>query len=196
MAAEFLPAYNITRQNEGGYHNATGVNSADRGGETFKGIARKAWPGWLGWKIIDAMKIGPGFPQVALEDETLSKLVRGFYQRHFWDINRLTEISNQAIANELFDTGVNVGSVTAARWLQRACNYLNRNQRSWPNLKVDGMIGPITLSRVNALSAVDQRHLFDVLNIMQGMHYLNIIDRDPSQEVFLRGWISRVELIR
>lgn len=196
MTAQFHIAYAITREHEGGYHNATGVNAADRGGETYKGIARVHWKGWLGWKIIDAMKAGPGFPEVALQDETLDRLVRDFYKRHFWDINRLDEFNNQAIANELFDSGVNVGSSMAARWLQRACNYLNRNGRSWKELKVDGRVGPVTLATVNSLSERDQKHLFDVINVLQGMHYINLIEMDSTQEVFLRGWINRVELMR
>lgn len=37
---------------EGGYVN----DPNDRGGETYKGVARNANPGWPGWKIIDQLK--------------------------------------------------------------------------------------------------------------------------------------------
>lgn len=197
MSANFDKAYNITREHEGGWHGATGVNAADRGGETFKGIARRIWPQWRGWVIIDGFKTRVGFPNNALNDPQLNALVREFYRVEFWDRNRLGEFRSQAIANELFDTGVNVGVRPAAIWLQRALNVLNRNGKSWRDIDPPtGVIGPITLGIVNSLSPRDTNHLFDVLNIIQGHHYLALAERDRTQQEFMRGWLGRVELMR
>lgn len=192
---DFDIAYNITRKIEGGWHNAQGINSADRGGETFKGIARKFWGTWSGWKIIDELKKKPGFPRTAEQDPELNQLVRNFFKLHFWDSIRLSQIKSQPVKNELFDTAVNVGTAPAVKMLQRALNYLNRDQRNWKDLDVDGKIGPQTLLTVAGLNDVDTKYLFNLLNILQGMHYVGILDRDRGQEVFIRGWMERVELM-
>jgi lysozyme family protein len=193
---EFDISYSITRRNEGGWHGATGANSADRGGETFKGIARRIWPNWEGWKLVDMYKEFKDFPRNAVNDPDLAQLVRRFYKREFWDANRLGDLRSQPIANEMFDTGVNVGVRQSALWLQRSVNLLNRAQTSWQNISDDGVIGPQTLRTVNFLNREDSVALFNLLNVMQGAHYVNLARQDPSQEHFVRGWLQRVELMR
>lgn len=193
---DFNIAYDITRKTEGGWHNANGVNSADRGLETFKGIARKYWGTWKGWVIIDALKSKPGFPGTALADPVLNQLVREFFKVNFWEPLRLSQIKNQAIKNELFDTAVNIGVNPAGKMLQRSINYLNRNQKNWQDIEVDGKIGPKTLLTLSAMIELDQRHVFNLLNILQGAHYVGILDRERSQEDFIRGWMERVELMK
>ncbi len=192
----FITAYRITKENEGGYHNGTGANAADRGGETFKGIARKAHPNWEGWREIDSLKGKPGFPTTALNDPKIETMVHSFYKINFWDVNRLDRIHNQAICNEMFDTGVNMGVKTAAIFLQKAINLLNRNQTNYKNLTEDGVIGDVTLVTINSLTVKDQGYVFDLLNLLQGSRYLSIIERDETQEVFMRGWLQRVSLMR
>jgi len=46
-------------KSEGGHAN----DPDDGGGETYRGIARKFWPQWAGWKIIDAAKMLSNFPK-------------------------------------------------------------------------------------------------------------------------------------
>lgn len=193
---DFNIAYDITRKTEGGWHNASGVNSSDKGGETFKGIARKYWGTWKGWVIIDSLKQKPGFPGTALADPTLNQLVREFFKVNFWDPLRLSQIKYQPIKNELFDTAVNIGVNPAGKMLQRSLNYLNRNQTNWKDIEPDGKIGPQTLLTLAGMSEVDQRHLFNLMNVLQGAHYVGILERDRGQEVFIRGWLDRVELMR
>jgi len=57
--ADFNKAFQLILAHEGGYIN----DSDDPGGETYKGIARKMNPDWLGWHIIDLLKKQPGFPE-------------------------------------------------------------------------------------------------------------------------------------
>lgn len=194
---DFNAAYDITRKVEGGWHGGNGAMKNDRGGETFKGIARKYWASWKGWALVDNHKNKPGFPSTAENDPELNRLVREFYRVNFWDPLRLSQISYQPIKNELFDTAVNTGVWEAARMLQRALNLLNRGQRSWENIRVDGKIGPQTLLTLSRLSQKDLRYVFNALNILQGMHYFGIVEkgRDESQEDFIRGWMDRVELM-
>lgn len=193
--ANFDTAYEITRKNEGGWHGGTGAMSADRGGETFKGIARKYWATWSGWAKIDSLKSKPGFPGTAENDPDLNGLVRDFFRAQFWNPLRLDQVRAQSIANELFDTAVNIGVNPAGRMLQRALNYLNRDTKSWREIEVDGKVGATTLLTLSAIGTKDERHLFNLLNILQGIHYVGILDRDRGQEDFIRGWMDRIELM-
>jgi len=184
--AEFKSAFLHTMSREGGYSN----NPADRGGETFRGIARNFHPDWPGWSVIDAIHVDTrdGYKG----DPELTKLVADFYRGSFWNPLRLTEIDSQVIANELFDSAVNAGVGAAARWLQRAVNLLSQ-----PDISVDGKVGSKTIGAVNLLiSTVGEGPLLKTLNILQGMHYLEIVERSPSQEVFFKGWLTRVWEVR
>ncbi len=57
---------------------------------------------------------------------------------------------SEAIAEELFDTGVNMGVVIAGGFLQRALNAFNQQGKLYPDLKPDGVVGKNTR---NALAA-------------------------------------------
>lgn len=192
--SNFQKAYAITNGNEGGYHNATGVNSADKGGETFKGIARKFWPKWKGWAIIDSFKGNPKFHSIIESSLELNELEKEFYKSNFWDVNKLDQIDYFPIQGELFDTGVNMGVGTAAKFFQEGLNLLNRNQRDYKDIEVDGGIGNETLGAYMKLNQSDKEKLFNLINIMQGERYLDLCRKDKSQEVFLRGWLNRVQL--
>lgn len=178
--AQFKPAYVITLGHEGGYVN----DPVDRGGETYKGIARKFWPDWKGWALIDDLKPKPGFPFSLNRHSDLQELVQDFYEEHFWDALQLDRMIHQSVANELFDTAVNQGTGTAAKYLQKALNLLGNR------LAVDGKVGPITLAAANA---APQNRLFNLINILQAERYLNIVRNDPSQLRFLNGWVKRVQ---
>ena len=186
--ANFKEAFEKTMGHEGGYGN----DPDDAGGETYKGIARVYNPGWSGWAVIDAAKTASigNFPASLDQNATLQASVQSFYKERYWDVNRLDSFP-QSVAEEMFDTGVNMGVGRAARFLQRALNYLNRNGKLYGELTVDGAIGPNTL---NALAAVksDESVLLTMLNVLQGMHYMEYMDKSPSQRKFARGWFKRV----
>ncbi|AEL24355.1 Peptidoglycan binding domain-containing protein [Cyclobacterium marinum DSM 745] len=191
---DFEIAYNKVMGHEGGYHAGTGANAADRGGETYKGIARRFHAKWNGWEIIDGLKKESNFPRNLKQHSQLQGSVNDFYKEHFWETNKLGSLRFQQLKNKLFDIGVNMGKATAATFLQRGFNYLCRGNTA-SKLKVDAVIGAITISRINQLNDNDARHLYNLLNIQQGRHYLNILDNDSSQEAFTRGWIDRLNLI-
>lgn len=111
---DFIIAYNKTAKNEGGYAN----DPADHGGETWKGIARKLWPGWEGWPVVDLHRTDPGFPKSLYDIEKLELMVRRFYKTQFWDVMRGDELEDQGIANSIYDSAVNMGIVIAVRMAQ------------------------------------------------------------------------------
>lgn len=183
--ADFKIAYKITMAHEGGYAN----NPNDSGGETWKGIARKKHPNWPGWTLVDRAKQGD-FPTNLTSVPNLQNLVESFYKIQFWDFLKLDQINNQRIANELFDTSVNMGQGVAGLFIQRALNVSNRNGKDYPDLQVDGNVGSVTVNAVNNHPRPDQ--LLKLLNTLQGAKYIGICEANPSQEIFMTSWLSRV----
>jgi lysozyme family protein len=176
---------------EGGYVK----DVDDVGGETFRGISRKFNPSWLGWRKIDKAKRKRGFPGKLNRDAALQADVGVFYKQHYWDKFQGDAIRDQGIANELFDTGVNMGVTRAVSFLQRALSVLNRNGKLYKDLVADGVFGPKTLSALNAYLRKDRSELLlKILNVLQGIHYIEFMSKSPVQEKYARGWFKRVDL--
>lgn len=112
----FEVAYRRTARFEGGYVN----DPRDSGGETYNGISRRANPKWEGWKIVDEMRGKSGFPQnlISRKDE-LKKLELKLYKNNYWDTIWGDKIKNQYVANDMYDTAVNMGYQTSIRLSQR-----------------------------------------------------------------------------
>lgn len=187
--AEFNEAYQITSAHEGGYVN----DPVDRGGETYRGIARVHHPDWSGWKRVDTARRKAGFPNSLDRDRTLQNNVKAFYKAAYWDRFKGDDISDQAVANELYDTAVNMGVRRAVRFLQSSLNLLNRDQKDYQDLIVDGWLGKKSLASLAKLLKKDRgsEPLVKMMNIQQGARYVEIMAVDSSQERFARGWIKR-----
>lgn len=182
--ATFTEAYSRTAQNEGGYVNDT----RDRGGETYMGISRKNFPNWNGWTMIDMMKLSIDFPKSLDKIQSLKIRVMEFYKSQFWDALKLDQVKSQKVANELYDTAVNMGVSTATKFLQRALNVSNINGKYYPDLTVDGIIGTKTISALNAHP--NQEVIYKILNCLQGARYIEIAEKNKSQEAFINGWFK------
>lgn len=151
---------------EGGYVN----DPTDRGGETKYGISKRA------------------YPHLDIKNLSLEK-AKKIYYRDYWKKSGAEKALIYKLAEELFDTGVNMGTGIARKFLQEALNLMNRNARNFPDLVVDGIIGPATIS---AYKKVDDRVLVKVLNGLQFCRYKLICERDSSQEKYFNGWMKRV----
>jgi len=183
--ADFKTALKETLGIEGGLSN----NLNDRGGLTYKGISRKAWPGWEGWYYVD-QRLNSWATIPESEIKRLDEMVERFYKVNFWDRVSLGAFVNQRIANEIFDTGVNASTKQGIKFLQRALNLLNRNQVLYPDIDVDGIIGIKTLELTNKHPYPDA--LLKLLNGLQLAFYVELCEKDPTQEEFLRGWLKRI----
>lgn len=195
----FQQAYTSTIAHEGGYSN----HMYDTGGETWKGISRANHPRWQGWKIIDEARLNAGrqFPACLLYDHELEILTKKFYLEEYWEPLSLSKIPDPEIASEVFDTAVNQGLRTSARYLQTALNMLNSNQAHYANLLVDGSIGSKTQAAYTAYmntarmpSRSKERNikvLLKALNGLQFQRYAEIVTRNETQEVFFYGWVQR-----
>lgn len=193
--ADFNAAFEKTSAIEGGYV----FDPDDAGGETYKGISRRFNPSWEGWARIDAIKQAhPGKrkpDRLFVQDEALQEEVVSFYRRAYWDRFRGDEVPVQKIAEELFDTGVNMGVRRAVRFLQEGLNLLNRNRKDYTDIMEDGLFGKNTLKTLKVyLHKNDAAYLLKIMNILQGMHYIETMRKNPAQEKYARGWLKRVEV--
>lgn len=185
---KFNIAHQRTMQIENGYSNI----SSDKGGETYNGISRVNNPGWPGWAIVDARnKIKPLARFEIIRDNKLDQLVTSFYKANYFDINNLGLVNDQDIINELYDSGVNCGVVTAAKWLQESLNLINHNQKDFKDLLIDGEIGAKTIEIVN--KTANKKALLTSLNGFQFMKYYMLAFKDETQKDNFAGWLTRVE---
>lgn len=113
--ADFKIAKARTAIFEGGYAN----DPADAGGETYKGVSRKANPNWKGWKIVDSYKGAAVFPKALDFDVPLQEAVDELYKAEYWDKVWGDKIKNQKVANDMFDTTVNMGVATSIKLSER-----------------------------------------------------------------------------
>ena len=163
---------------EGGYVN----NPNDRGGATNFGITESVARanGWKG----------------QMRDLPLD-LARQIYKQQYWINPRFDQVALilPLVAEELLDTGVNCGVGFAKPLLQRALNLLNnQGKNGWADLVGDGIYGAATISALKIYFAKrgkeGEKVLVRVLNIMQGNRYIEICERNPTQEQFFYGWIN------
>jgi len=193
MMADFITSYQKTSILEGIYSN----DPHDRGGETYKGISRKFFPNWEGWIILDSMN------DKNKKNDQLQSLVTSFYHNEFWSFLKCEKFE-QAIADELFDTAVNQGKITAAKYLQKSLNLLNNNQRHYKDILIDGKIGNVTINvyiRYMNTSSFPGRSkekninvLLKALNGLQFERYKDIVERSPDQEIYFYGWLQRIKI--
>lgn len=171
MDNKFEKAFDEILGFEGGYSD----DPDDKGGKTKFGItedvARK-------WGYTGKMKDLP------------LDTAKEIYYEWFWKQWNYHKIDNQKVAIEMFDQVVNIGPIPANKNLQKAYNLLKKGKAG--DLKEDGMVGPITLTYINRYPY--QKDLLQLLNVLQGKHYIDIVEEDPSQEKFFRGWLQRTKV--
>lgn len=165
--AEFKTSYDKTAKWEGGYVN----NPKDRGGETYFGVSRKYHPNWKGWAIVDKYK--PLKHNQKIDSLELRSEVKVFYYHNFWQPIQGDFIEKQHIADIIYDWHVNSGK-SGLKSLQKAIG-----------VKADGIIGS------NTLKAINNTSLCTILEARESF-YKSIVKKDPTQEVFLQGWLNRL----
>jgi lysozyme family protein len=165
---------------EGCYSN----NPSDRGGETI-------------WGITAA--VARAFGYVGAMAAMPRAVAETIYTQRFWVQSGLDKVAalSERIAEELLDTGVNMGSATAGKFLQRALNVLDQQGKLYPPLGLDGGIGAMTLQALKLFLAArgsdGEKVLLRMLNAQQSIRYIELAEGSPSQEAFEFGWqLNRV----
>jgi lysozyme family protein len=163
---------------EGGYSD----NPLDSGGKTKYGITEGV-----------ARANGYTGDMRALPLET----ARAIYKAQYWDLLRLDSVDalSPIISHKMFDIAVNGGIATAGKFLQRALNVLNRQQTDFPDVVVDGLVGPGTLYALTRFKALrgdaGMAVLSKALNAQGGVRYIEIAEAVPKDEAFEFGWLVK-----
>jgi lysozyme family protein len=162
-------------EREGGYVN----HPSDRGGPTMFGITEA---------------VARAFGYIGPMDRMSWQMAYSIYEQRYWLQPRFDQVQTiaPAIAEELFDTGVNMGTDRAGEFLQRCLNVLNKRATAWPDLKVDGQVGALTRHALKSFygqrGGEGLQVLLRMLNALQGARYIDLAERDESQEDFEYGW--------
>jgi lysozyme family protein len=171
--ADFTRAFQLVIANEGGYGN----DPDDPGGETYKGVARKIFSKWDGWTTIDILKKQADFPANLDKDADLQQAVSDFYQVNFWDKINGDQITNQDVANSIFDFGVNAGIATSSSLAQMVVG-----------VETDGVIGNESIAKINAFNT---EHFLAAFTVAKIARYVNIVKKRPTSRKYFYGWVLR-----
>lgn len=102
------------------------------------------------------------------------------YFREYW-IRGKCDALTYPITIIHFDGCVNHGVTRASKFLQRAAGISES--------KVDGVIGNGTLA---AVLDIDPSEIIHNISQIRSDFYQSIVNRDPSQGIFLNGWMRRI----
>lgn len=165
MITNWDRAFDLVLKSEGGYVK----DNADNGGETNLGVTRAAWGEYKGRPIRDG------------EMRALTRdMVKPFYKARYWDRVRGDDLP-AGIDYAVFDFAVNAGPGRAAKSLQRAVGVAE-----------DGILGPATMAAVQRANAAEVLAQFSAA---KESFYKGLVDRDPAQRRFIKGWLARVDQV-
>lgn len=152
----------LVRINEGGYSN----HPVDKGGPTMYGITQGVYNSYRRAKNLL-------FKDVRfIENYEVNEI----YYKKYWLASK-SNLMEFPLATVHMDTAINFGVTGAAKMLQALLG-----------VKVDGILG------VKTMSALQEHNQYDL-----ALEYCefrkerrhNIVKKNPSQGVFLRGWLNR-----
>ena len=149
-------------QLEGGYC----WHPEDAGGPTCKGVTLKVYQQYY----------GEGKTKEELRDIPYGEWCH-IMKDGYWDKVKGDDIDNQSLAEIISDWAVNSGAIGI------------RKVQEIVGCKPDGIVGPITLSMINT---ADPESLHDRIWKARQQFYINIVKRNPSQKVFMNGWMNRL----
>lgn len=161
----------IILEHEGGYVN----NASDRGGPTNFGITQKTLSEHRGYAVsVDEVKN-------MTEDEA-----REIYSNRYLTGPKIDKLPWPHPGICVFDIGVNSGPRRAIKMLQEVLN-----KAGFPCGAADGVIGPKTIGACEEAQKEMGNYLQNALVEDRIKFYLAIVSGNPSQQIFLKGWLRR-----
>ena len=103
------------------------------------------------------------------------------YKKLYWDAFKADEIKNDSLAHFIVDGAINQGKGTITKYIQQVCG-----------INDDGIFGSGSLAAVNAH---DPKALFDGIKQKRHDKYHRIVEKNPSQAKFIKGWMNRLNSI-
>lgn len=127
----------------------------DPGGETKFGISKRS------------------YPDEDIAGMTLDR-AKEIYKRDYWDKAKCGQLPHP-LDFQVFDAAVNSGAAKAVRWLQQAL----------PDVRIDGVIGPQTITAARAYNA------YRTSSALLGLR-LEFMTKLGTWPSFGRGWARRI----
>lgn len=155
--ADFAQAISKTLVHEGG--DTFTNDSTDHGGATKYGISQTA------------------YPDVDIRNLTEAQ-AQDIYRRDYWNRIRGDEISSQAVAENIFDTCVNMGVHGGSKLAQLSLGIE----------PADGIIGSQSLQVINS---ADEELFLAKFALAKMRRYADLCTADSSQKKYLLGWLNR-----
>lgn len=157
---------------EGGYVN----DPVDKGGATNMGVTIGTW------RKVGYDKDGDGDIDVddlrlLSKDDVLNRVLKP----HYWDKWKADQIKSQSVANILVD------------WVWGSGANGIKIPQKLLGLTVDGIVGPKTLAAVNSS---DSLALFNAIKAEREAFLWRIVERDPTQKRFIKGWLNRLNALK
>lgn len=166
MKSNYSTALKLVLQFEGGFSDTDG----DHGGPTNFGVIQSEY---------DTYRKRKGLPTRSVRD--IGQAEVGDIYHLYWQAVRGDDLP-VGVDMILFDTGVNMGTVTAIKMLQRALK-----------VAVDGHLGLQTLGALDNHAALPQVEA--AFYAARERRYRSIAKR-KGQSKFLKGWLSRLAQLK
>lgn len=158
----------------------------DSGGPTKWGVTQAAYAEYLKRPVSIT----------EIQNLTRSKAFDFYWNKHFIrpGLKQVYDLC-PAVCEEVMGTGVNMGEVRAGQFLQRALNFFNLNATLYPDVAVDGHIGPATINALRGYlkarpGPLGQAVLVEALSSQKGTYYITLGEQRPKDERFSFGWFA------
>lgn len=197
MPAIFDDVFKVIKAHEVGPSKNGGLvdHPADPGGLTKWGVSYRFIKNIL--PLVQSFGVTFSFP-VPTEELAIRTFIRDlteeqareFYLKCWWDFFKLYLIEDAMVATKICDMAINMGppnGQSAARG--RAFEIVQRGlQRAGKFCHESGLLGPFEITLINE---AEPTMLLTAICKEQALFYQSIVTKNPSQAVFLKGWLSR-----
>ena len=156
----------IIKKWEGGYSD----NPNDRGGATNSGVTLAVYQ-----SVYGKSKTKNDLKKMTNEQWNY------IFTKLYWNKWKADEIKNQSIGNILVD------------WVWMSGYGTIKKIQSLFGLTADGIVGNKTISYINSH---DQEEVFNKIWNRRKQFYESLVKNNPSQKVFLKGWMNRLNTFK
>lgn len=149
----------------------------DLGGTTRLGLVKKYH------SQLDAQGF---FSEILVPTDRAIIMAEAAYEEQYALPLHLAEFKAQAIATAMLSFSVVEGNRKAIDLLQKGCIYCGQQ------ITADGLLGDQTIDAANALSP---ENLLQAWIAQEDAYFQSLVDHNPSQQKFLKGWEARAEAL-
>ena len=165
--SRFLECLDVVLENEGGLSD----HKADRGGRTNYGVTQKTY---------DAYRRASGHRTQPVDKISTDEVKQIYFS--YWEDCK-ADMMPEPLDLFLFDCAINSGASRAVKLLQECIETTT-----------DGRFGPATREALhNFVMDTSVEYIAKQYLDARRSWYDQIIERDPSQSVFARGWMKRID---